>query len=236
MTDHVGYLTSRLSASSASDRCRVFRSADKNFAPHLPDDRTAPILDIGAGRGFVLDYLRHSGYTSLHGIDIDAECVAACADRHSVELVEDTVGWLRGQPSKYAMVILKDVISHLSRDEVVDFLRAIRGSLRKDGSLVIETFNGALPSAAYTLANDLTHKVAYTEHSLQQALILAGFEQISVIGALQPVQPIRGRIYLVARRVYCMGIQLRLGLERGFGNNPTILAPKLIAVARGGRP
>jgi 2-polyprenyl-3-methyl-5-hydroxy-6-metoxy-1,4-benzoquinol methylase len=228
-----GYLSTRLAtADSAVERAQTARHAEANYRRYLPQRRDLPILDVGSGTGSLLDWLKVVGYRDIQGIDVDAECVAACSARHRVELVQSVEAWLGERPETFAVIVVKDVLPHLERQDVVALLSACLGSLYTDGTLLVETFNGALPSASYTLANDLTQRVAFTEHSLRQALRLAGASTIKVSGATQAVSGLRGRVYRMIRTVYSRGIRLRYGVERGFGNNPSILTPKLLAIVR----
>lgn len=228
-----GYLSTRLTvADSGAQRALIARHADANYLPHLPQNRALPILDVGSGLGFFLDWLQAAGYTDIRGIDVDAECVAACSSRHGVDLVADAEAWMRARPSTFAAIVVKDVLPHLERQDVVGLLEASLGALSDGGTLLVETFNGGLPSASYTLANDLTQRIAFTEHSLRQALLVAGASTVEVSGTIQVVSGMRGRLYRSIRALYCRGIRLRYALERGFGNNPSILAPKLLAIAQ----
>ena len=128
--------------------------------------------------------------------------------------------------------MIKDVLPHLDRKGVVALLEASLEAISERGLVLVETFNGGLPSASYTLASDLTHQVAFTEHSLRQALLLAGASEVRITGAVQVVAGIRGQVYRAVRVVYCSCVRLRYGIERGFGNNPTIFTPRLMAIAQ----
>ena len=94
-----GYLSTRLiSKLPARERRQMEAHASVNYLPHLPEDRSAPILDVGIGHGFFLDWLHQVGYREIRGIDVDPECVAANSPRHRVELVSGAGAWLRSSP------------------------------------------------------------------------------------------------------------------------------------------
>jgi 2-polyprenyl-3-methyl-5-hydroxy-6-metoxy-1,4-benzoquinol methylase len=229
----VGYVTSRLGpANPVPDLERAFRQFDADIAPSLPDDRSATIVEIGFGLGAVLDYLKARGFDRYQGIETDPECVEACREGHPVELVADTSEFLASSPGTYDLVILRNVIAHLDHEAALSLLRSARSSLTADGAILVETFNAALSSAAYTLANDFTHRVAYTEHSLRQVLLVAGFSEISVRGGSLVVGGVRGLVYRLGRAAHIGALRLRLVLERGMGGNPTIWSKSLVALAR----
>jgi SAM-dependent methyltransferase len=230
-----GYLTSRLNeAQEGMDLERLFRVLDATFSPYLPEDRNSPILEVGFGRGGFLDYLNARGYEAYAGVETDRECFEACRGRHRVHVVDDTTDFLHQRPARFEVVVLRQVISHLERDDALSLLRGAREALTDGGRVALETFNAALPTAGYTLANDLCNRVAYTEHSLRQVLILAGFRDITVVGSDAPTHGFRGLAFRVARRLVLAPTRLRMALERGRGGNPTIWSKNLLAIARKG--
>lgn len=228
-----GYLSTRLNdANTQVARAHLARAAAYDLAPDLPADRTAPILEVGFGTGLLLDHLKEAGYTQLQGIDVDAECVESCQARHAVQLTADPEAFLRSRPGAYRLILLKSVLAHVEPDRVVPFLEALHGALQPGGTVWLETFNGSLPSAPYTHANDFTHRRSYTEYSLAQVLRLARFDTVQVRGGDMGVTGLKGRAFLALRQLYFRWVRLTRGLERGFGNNPTIDAKMLIAVGR----
>jgi SAM-dependent methyltransferase len=230
------YLSTRLLAANAglSDP-RTQRDIAANIGPFLPVRRDALILDIGVGTGAVLDYLKVQGYTAYRGVDVDEECVQLCARAHPVELVSDAGAFLRSRASTFDAIVLRDVLPHLQAEDAVHLLSGALLALTPASPVIVQAFNGALPSASYTLANDLTHRVVYTEHSLRQLFLLAGFDDVHVHGAIQVTRGFRGMAYRAARRAYCHALTLTIGLERGFGGNPTIYERELVAVGRAPR-
>ena len=227
-----GYLSSRLAlANSELDERRIERDIELNIAPHLPGNREAQILEIGFGLGSFLDFVAAAGYRRYEGVDVDPECFELVSQRHPVQLVESASNYLTGKEQFYDAIVMRNVIAHLGRHQAVELTSRCRRALSVGGIFVLQTFNAALASGSYTLANDLTHRVAYTEHSLRQLLLLGGFDVISV----RPVRPamgrLRGRLFALLRAVYCHGVRARYAVERGLGGNPTIYSKELIAVA-----
>src|SRR5215211_168484 len=163
-TDTPGYLSSRLAEANPLALSEVHRRHLRtNIEPLLPADRDCAVLEIGFGLGGFLDYLKERGHRRYEGVEVDRECHAAVAGRHPVELCEDTVGFLEERLGRYAVVALFSVVSHLDREEAVQVLTAARRAMLPDGLVVVETFNASLPTSFYTFANDMTHRVPYTE-------------------------------------------------------------------------
>lgn len=149
-----------------------------------------------------------------------------------MELVEDAASWLWLRPASFNAVVLRHVVPHLDRSTAVEFVSSVRQALRPGGIVLAQAFNGALASAPYTIANDLTHRVTYTEHSLRPLLRLAGFTSTIVL----PLEPMSGR------GLHAYGLRSARGLvralrgatlvaERGASGNPTIFTKDLLAVA-----
>jgi SAM-dependent methyltransferase len=203
-----------------------------NYRPHLPDDRAAPILDIGCGTGEFLAYLEQNGYRCLRGVEIDA--TRAQASRRRTHAVIDEAGdleaYLRTLPDRFALVTLKSVISHFPRDRAETYLRAMGDVLAPGGRLVVETFNLSRWTGPYMLFNDITHHWAYTEYSLRQILEAAGLSVIELKGERMPRVGLKGRLFGAVQASWKMALRLVYFAERGIGRNPSILGKYLVAV------
>ena len=152
------------------------------LAVHLPADRNTRLLDVGCGMGFALEALRVLGYTQLEGIDPDEGQVAAARAGHRpVSRVEDTAAWLHARPGQYDAILLLDVLEHIPREEQFDFLAALHGALAPGGRLICSVPNANSTLAARHRYNDWTHRVGFTEHSLEFALHHGGFRDIQVL-------------------------------------------------------
>lgn len=229
-----GYLSSRLAgANPAAARAAQRRHLESVILPRLPAEPDAPLLEIGFGLGGFLDFVRDRGHRAYEGVEVDAEAHAAAADRHPVHLTDDVPGFLEAREEGYALIVLFSVVAHLERGEAIAVMRAVRRALMPGGAVLMETFNAALPSGFYTWANDLTHRVAYTEHSLRQLLVLGGFDAIEVTGAPPPLSGgARSQVWAGARRAYLAGVSAAFNLERGAGNQPRIWDKVLLASGR----
>jgi 2-polyprenyl-3-methyl-5-hydroxy-6-metoxy-1,4-benzoquinol methylase len=166
---------------SAAGRRSLWFHYRKLFAPLLPQDRGARILDFGCGAGLLVEWLvRDMGYRDVTGVDADAGQVAFA--RHidlPVEHAEDATGWLarRGQ---FDAVILKDVLEHVPDGEDHALLLALNAALRAGGTLILTVPNANSAFAPRYRYIDPTHQRSYTEHTLAYALRQAGFEATHV--------------------------------------------------------
>lgn len=135
------------------------------------------MLDAGCGVGQFLYFLNQQGFTNIDGIDYDGDMVpvaqqmvpqARCAHAGVADFLAD-------KPQHYALITMNDVIEHLRHEDVIPTLIAIRKALRPDGVAIIKTPNMACPLGPNVRYKDFTHRLGFTESSLEQALLDAGF-------------------------------------------------------------
>lgn len=186
-----------------------------NILPHLPEDRGAVILDIGCGYGRYLLALKEKDYKKVIGIDVSEEQVNYATKKLGLEnvTVADAIDVLNKETKEYDAVLLLDVIEHLEVDYSIQLLSKIYKSLKSGGVLILQAPNAISPLAVHRHW-DITHKRAYTVHSLEQSLMLAGFSQIQHY----PLPPF----------IHNFKSVLRLMLWSGF-INPLVKAYMLIA-------
>ena len=226
------YLETRfLDANRGVDRSRLRRSLADTYDGLLPADQDARILDLGCGLGYFLDYLEAAGHGNRLGIDISSDCARVSGERHPVRHVTDVRRFLSDSAGEWDLVVMRHVIAHLARAETVEFIGLVSTALKPAGVLLVETFNGALPTALYTWANDFTHQHVFTEASLRQVLLLGGFDRVEVRPADPALSGWKGGAYAAARALYVRWLKLKFLLERGAGNNPTIFSKFLLAIA-----
>jgi 2-polyprenyl-3-methyl-5-hydroxy-6-metoxy-1,4-benzoquinol methylase len=150
------------------------------FSRWLPDDLESVILDIGCGAGTFLGYLNEKGYRNISGLDISPERVSLA--RKSLPEVEFQQGnlfdFLADKMKAYDCIVALDVIEHLEKERVLEFLDAAYRSLRPGGGLILQTPNAASPWSMETRYGDFTHDCCFTPGSLRQLLVMAGFSEI----------------------------------------------------------
>jgi 2-polyprenyl-3-methyl-5-hydroxy-6-metoxy-1,4-benzoquinol methylase len=168
-----------------------------NFDPLIEGiSRDGTALDIGCGIGQFLYYLRAAGFRSLEGIDFDGAMLEQARKmlpdaRLSVGSAQEL---LTGATEKYDLIAMNDVIEHIPRLDVVPLLRAIRGALKAEGVLLVKTPNMANPMSLQIRYKDFTHRLGFTESSLEQVLREAGFQDMVAYPEEGPVTSWRARL------------------------------------------
>jgi SAM-dependent methyltransferase len=152
-----------------------------NYLKRLPKDKNVSILVVSCGTGYFVKFLKDEGYTNVLGIDSDPERVnyankknLNCKVRHAFDFLEE-------HKEIYDVIFVEQEICHLEKREVLIFLDLCWQSLKKNGTLIIHSLNGANPiTGAEALAQNYDHYVTYTEYSLRQILMYSNFQVVEV--------------------------------------------------------
>ena len=165
----------------------------------------APIVDIGCGRGELLDLLAESGNEAL-GIDIDAGMVERCRQKgHRVEQT-DLANYLSRQPAdSIGALFSAQLIEHLRYEELQQFLALSIDKLRPGGVFIAETPNPHSLAALKTFWVDLTHEKPIFPETLLALCRAHGFSEATIIfpngsGDLDRDRQIAGEYAVVARK------------------------------------
>jgi SAM-dependent methyltransferase len=156
---------------------------------YLDDFRdTAPVLDIGCGRGELLQLLREAG-VEARGIDADADMVAyARGEGLDVEQA-DLVEYLeRQQDGSLGGIFMGQVVEHLPPAVLVRALELAAAKLRPGGILVAETINPLSPLALRHYFADLTHAQPLVPETLELLARQSGFAETEVRYLNEPAE------------------------------------------------
>jgi SAM-dependent methyltransferase len=154
----------------------------ERFRAYLPLLQTRErVIDIGCGRGEMLDLLSEAGIPAL-GVDLDAELVRCCrAKGHVVEQV-DGVTYLRAQADASLPVIFSSRLARsLPYEDLLSLLRLSHAKLKAGGRLVLETVDPRALEALATVWTDVVHQRPIVAEAAVALCWLAGFEQAYVL-------------------------------------------------------
>ncbi|MHB8689908.1 MAG: class I SAM-dependent methyltransferase [Solirubrobacteraceae bacterium] len=138
----------------------------------------APVLDVGCGRGEMLELLGEAGIEA-EGVDLDEAMIERChAKGLTAVTVEDAVGRLqRADDASLGAVFAAQVIEHLPFEALVAFFRHARRALRPGGAVLVETVNPHAPQALKHFWIDPTHQHPLFPEVVLALCRLSGFEQ-----------------------------------------------------------
>jgi len=139
------------------------------------------VLDIGCGRGELLEVLRDAG-VAAHGIDLNDDAVAHCRDKGLSAEKADLFAYLSALPdSSLPGALCCQVVEHLPPQRLAELIGLLRDKLRPDALLAIETPNPeCLAIFATHFYLDPTHRHPLPPALLSFYLEEAGFGRIEV--------------------------------------------------------
>ena len=156
------------------------------------------VLDVGCGRGELLDLLKSSG-VSARGIDANHEMAEICRARGLNVEQADALGYLRAQPDEsLGGLIAAQVVEHLEPQYLMQFLETAHQKLRPDALIVLETINPACWVAFFeSYIRDITHVRPLHPDTLKYLVVASGFHDVNVqfrspideTGKLERLQP-----------------------------------------------
>jgi O-antigen chain-terminating methyltransferase len=156
----------------------------------------SPVVDLGCGRGEILDLLRSAGI-EVQGVEGNAHAVRECRGR-GLDVVEgDLVEFLGGQETgSLGAVFAAQVAEHLPPPVLAALLAEAPRVLRPGGLLVLETVN---PASALGFLNvfirDLTHERPLHPETLRFLAAAAGFSEARI--EMRPPVPDDVRLHLL---------------------------------------
>jgi len=158
------------------------RQFELNYKKHFNNSESLRTLDIGVGRGEMLSCMKIWGH-NYYGIDISPSTVKFCKKLNLLcEHVDDTEFWLKNHQKQFDIITCLDVLEHIPKENLINFLKAIHNSLNKDGIAIFQVPNLQSPFGYLHHFNDITHISGFVEHSLNQVLLTTGFKKLSFFG------------------------------------------------------
>jgi len=163
----------------------------------------APVVDLGCGRGELLDLLRDANVKAW-GVDLDTKVARLCEEKGHDVVISDALTYLRAESDESIGAIFSaQLLEHLSADDSADLIRQAYRVLRPDGLLIVETVNPHSVAAFKTFWTDLTHRVPIFPEVATLLCRQAGFPRALVIfpngsGVLEEDRRTQGEYAVIA--------------------------------------
>ena len=141
----------------------------------------APVLDLGCGRGELLELLREAGI-GARGVEGNAHAVRECREKGLDVAEDDLVEHLRRlERGRLGAVFAAQVAEHLPPAVLHAVLAEAHRALRPGGLLVLETVNAASALAFHEVyIRDLTHERPLHPETLRFMAAAAGFSEVRI--------------------------------------------------------
>ncbi len=154
---------------------------DKYLRQHLKLSDDLKILELGCGIGGFLYYLKKNGSENFLGVDISEEQLSICQKYVTTKVVnEDVLNFLKKQDHKYDLIVLLDLIEHLGKDKIIQFIELLYNTLKVNGRILLRTPNMGSLFGLRSRYIDFTHEVGFTEESIKQVFHQIPFSNVEV--------------------------------------------------------
>jgi len=141
----------------------------------------APVLDVGCGRGELLELLAEDG-VEARGIDIDPGMVERTRAKGVRVEEADAVSYLSDLPeASLGAVIAVQVIEHLSYEDLQRLFELTRRALVPGGLLIVETINPHSLPAFKTFWVDPTHRAPIFPEVAHALALIHGFDEARIV-------------------------------------------------------
>jgi SAM-dependent methyltransferase len=155
------------------------RARVEDYLPILAS--ASDVLDVGCGRGELLDLLRQHGVTA-RGVDTSDAMVQLCRARGLDVERDDALRFLaRQNDGSLGGLVAVQVVEHFEPAYLLRFLETAHHALREGAPLVLETINPACWMAFFECyIRDITHRQALHPDTLRYLVQTSGFTNVDV--------------------------------------------------------
>jgi 2-polyprenyl-3-methyl-5-hydroxy-6-metoxy-1,4-benzoquinol methylase len=163
-----------------------FRGSQQEIRRRVEDylpilSNTSDVVDVGCGRGELLDLLKERG-VAARGVDVNLAMVELCQARGLAVEAGDAVGYLGRQlDGSIGGLVAIQVVEHFEPGYLAQFLDTAYHKMRPGAPLILETINPACWMAFFeTYIRDLTHQRPLHPETLRYLVQASGFQSVDV--------------------------------------------------------
>lgn len=155
--------------------------------PPLFKDAPGPVLELGPGRGELLE-LFDKQQIKAYGVELDSAMVECCLGKDLEVEVGDAIGYMRQlDDDSLGGVVAVQVVEHLSQSQLRELFELCTTKVKSGGKIAFETINPrSLLALSSNYFRDPTHVWPLHPDTLEYAMSLAGLKVID-LKKLSPV-------------------------------------------------
>lgn len=205
---------------------------DSYFGNFLPKFKDAKILDLGCGNGSLVKWLLDKGFGATTGIDVSQEQISQGVEMGISGIrVEDFKDFFKNNKEAYDVIFSIDVLEHMEKLEILNFLENALKALKPGGIFVAQTVNAENLIWGRLRHADFTHDIAFTSLSARQLFLVLGFEEIEIFPQRPVVHGVKSFIRYVGWRAIEGILGVYLKIETGSSKN-SIFTQNIIIKAK----
>jgi len=160
----------------------LFKFYKHNYLPYIPNDKNSRILAISCGPGYFVDMLNRHGYHNVLGIDSFPEKIKHARARHLNCQTANAFDFLENAEEPFDVIFCEQELNHLTKDEIIEFLKLAWTKIKPGGRLIAHALNGANPiTGPEALAQNFDHYNTFTEYTMRQVLEYTNFRNVKVV-------------------------------------------------------
>jgi len=173
----------------------------------------------------------------VRGIDLSKEQVEQARKKGIGNIKKaDLFKYLLKFTNYFQMIIANDIIEHLKKDEVLQFLNLVYCSLAPGGTVLVSAPNAQSLFGSSTVFVDFTHELGFTPESLSQVLRVSNFEDVAIYGE-KPIiydfrSAIRAGLWWCIENILKLYMTIERGTGRGLWKRYNIFEPRMFAIGR----
>lgn len=145
------------------------------------------VLEVGCNKGYLLKVMEEYESFDIEGVDLSpediffAQNVIGCSKVYCA----DALDFIKINNKKYDYILLKAVLEHIPKCQILPFLKGLKEGLSEKGKILIDVPNMDWLFASHERYMDFTHEVGFTVESLGQVCRMVFKEDY--IGPIEPV-------------------------------------------------
>jgi hypothetical protein len=180
-------------------------SVSEKFEKELKRAGTKPgssILEIGFGDGLFLDWARDSGHI-VTGVEINRNFVQSAKKRGHEVYRGDPGEIFKNKPRSFDLIVLLDVLEHLTVEKIVALFTTLRTLLKPEGEILARFPNGLSPFGRFFQYGDVTHITTLSGPKVEDIARLTGLKVEAVYNSARSFRGgRRGRIWFFKAVAY----------------------------------